>query len=188
MFSAVEYWRQRYAKGGKAGCGSIGRLKAHKVETVARLWRKYGLTDVLDLGAGNGEMWPELPQAVGGWLHYIPADPCTTPKTAWPPTCKRSAVLSLDVLFHLPDSELREYLALAFRLALRAVIIYAPDFDAPAGKYGRHVFLRKWTPIVASEYQQWRLAEVLPNAYPVVGAPTDDTSWSQWHVYLRGEP
>lgn len=63
------------------------------------------------------------------------------------------------------------------------MVIYASDQDAAGPPV--HVRHRAFTPWVAQERSDWRLAGTLANRYPYDPAEPDETSFADFHFFER---
>jgi ubiquinone/menaquinone biosynthesis C-methylase UbiE len=110
----MEYWEERYRKGGISGEGSLGEYRKWKWEIIDRYAKR--IDDVIDVGCGDLSFWEgrDLPN------HYVGIDISNTViernrKSRPNLTFLRSPaedylnigtariVLCLDVLFHIMD-------------------------------------------------------------------------------------
>jgi SAM-dependent methyltransferase len=195
---SADYWQARYVKGGHSGEGSYGRLAEFKAEFINEFVRKHGVESVLEFGCGDGN---QLKLAV--YPAYTGVD--VSPRSI--ETCRvlfsgdrgktffnaaeydnRSAdlVLSLDVIYHLvEDTVFESYMRQLFSAARRYVIIYSSN---SMGMFAEspHVRHREFTAWVAANEPGWKLAEMVPNRYPV-GVSSKETSFAHFFVYERAE-
>lgn len=156
----ANYWQHRYRRTGKgSGKGSTGPLLAWKADRINRAVQDLGVTSVLDIGCGDGQLASRLrvPDYLG--VDLAPAAVGMARRAARPKKFQkldetvepRDLHLSVDVMFHLvDDADYRSHLDLLFS-AHRYVIVHATDFDAP----GRpHVLHRHWTDDVPDGWTQ----------------------------------
>jgi len=94
--------------------------------------------------------------------------------------------LSLDVLYHLVEDEVRDaYLERLFQAGSRFVVIFSSDGPSPTfgAAHERH---RAFTPWVREHCPEWSLVEHIPNPYPMGNAGDDQqTSPADFFVFRR---
>ncbi len=191
------YWESRYAQGDNSGGGSYNNLALFKAEVINEFIRKNNISTVIEFGCGDGNQL-----SLAEYKEYIGFDVSETAIEL----CKKKFLndnsksflltedlhdqiaqltMSLDVIFHLVESEVfEEYMKNLFGAATDFVIIYASNFDKmPTLKYPhvRHWNFTKWVEENASE---WKLAEVIKNKYPFNG-DAKVSSFSDFYIYER---
>lgn len=96
---------------------------------------------------------------------------------------KADLALSLDVLFHLVEEEIfTNYLRHLFAAGDKYVLIYASNFDAPQQFHEKR---RRFTVWVEAYIPGWKLLEVIPNKYPFAANAADETSLSDFYIYVK---
>jgi SAM-dependent methyltransferase len=190
------YWERRYALGGDSGSGSAGLLARHKADTLNFFVKKNNIATVVELGCGDGQQAQLFdfqnytgldiaPSAVARCAEVFAHDDrkrfvLYAPDTFDAATVQAELTLSLEVIFHLTDSDLYEkYLRHLFATATRWVVIFAPNQPDTTGGIFPHVRLRAFLPDVARLAPQWCLAGHLDPP------PPEAHSWSTWWVFER---
>lgn len=177
MTSQTSYWNQRYSHGGTSGKGSRGEYAQIKADFVTKALDTYGITQILDLGCGDG--------VVANLIiadDYLGVDPSPyavalarvqAPQHTFSvnPPDPREAHLSMDVIRHLVNDEnYRRYMSALFS-ATKAVFVWSSDVNK---HWSWHERERRWTPDVPDG---WTLAE---KSLAFAG--------SRFYVYLKDEP
>jgi SAM-dependent methyltransferase len=176
--SAPLYWEQRYASGGTSGKGSRGTYAELKADLVNAALQTYGITEVLDIGSGDGVV-----AALVEAEDYLGVDISPTairlaqgrnPLKQFQlldDPAPREAHLSLDVLHHLVDDEdYRQHMALLFSARVLA-LVWAPAYsDEPTAAHSRH---RYWQDDVPPVWRPERTVIYNPGSF---------------HMFSRGGP
>lgn len=203
--NSSQYWKSRYSEGGNSGPGSYGRLAQWKAETINKLVAERKVQSVIEFGCGDGDQLrlASYPQYIG--LDIAPAAIRSCIQKFGDDASKsffaidtgamsdrlgrlRSEMsLSLDVLYHLVEDEVRDsYLTLLFDSATRHVVIYSSNgpLSVSTGVHERH---RAFTPWVQENRPDWNLEQHIPNPYPARTAQGagDETSPSDFFIYSR---
>ena len=190
------YWEQRYASGGSSGSGSYGAAAQWKAEVINAWVAERGITSVIDYGCGDGNQLSlaSYPRYLGldrsatavrrciarfaddPTKSFLAYDPATTADPAgW---LRADAALSLEVLFHLVEDDVREdYLRRLFAGAERYVVICSTD--GPVATQGPHERHQAFTPWVQAHAPQWQLVER-------VSPPAGVALASDLFLYQRG--
>ena len=193
---SADYWETRYAKGGRSGEGSYGRLAEFKAEFLNEFVQSHQVESVLEFGCGDGN---KLKLAV--YPTYLGVD--VSPRAI--ETCRRlfsgdhskkfvtandydgdmaDLVLSLDVIYHLvEDAVFENYMRQLFAAARKYVIVYGSNSSEMFAE-SPHVRHREFTAWVAAKEPGWKLAGITPNRYPL-GASGRETSFAHFLVYER---
>ena len=170
------YWEQRYASGGTSGAGSYGVAAQWKARVVNDWVGKFGITSVVDLGCGDGNQLTlaDYPRYLGldrsasaviSCIRKFHNDPSKSflrydPETTFDPAgwLKADAALSLEVIFHLVEDDIRDdYLRRLFASADQFVIICSSDrSDIAQEPHERH---QAFTPWVEKNAPGWTLME-----------------------------
>jgi SAM-dependent methyltransferase len=193
-FSSARYWERRYALGGHSGAGSYGRLARFKAGFLNGFMAANGVTDVLDLGCGDGHLLSllhpptytgvDVSRGVLGRLtarfpghRFVHFDDMAGEPAA-------DLTLSIDVIFHLiEDDVFHAYLRALFTKARRFVVIYASNVDLPWS--ASHVRHRRFSDTVARDFPDFALTAHIPNRYAFDPARPDQTSFADFFVYAR---
>ena len=191
-FDSAQYWEARYRANGTSGAGSAGHLALFKAEFVNAFVARNNVTDVLDLGCGDGHLLSllRIPNYTGVDVSATSLRRCAShyPRHRFmaphdlDDAFSADLTLSLDVVFHLvEDTVFVHYMRTLFAHARRFVLIYASNTDHhwPAP----HVRHRRFTEHVAASEPDWRLLAHIPNPYPYDPAQPDDTSFADFFVY-----
>ena len=193
-FSSSTYWDMRYRRGGNSGAGSYGRLAKFKAGFINAFAAANRVTDVIDLGCGDGNLLSML--RVDAYTgvdvsHAILADVSARfPGHRFVPFDRIEAepqadvALSIDVIFHLVEDDVfTRYMGALFAHAQRFVLIYASNIDLPWPS--PHVRHRRFSDHVAAHFPDWHLCAHVPNRHAFDPARPDDTSFADFFVYAR---
>jgi hypothetical protein len=201
-----EYWESRYASGGNSGAGSYGRLAEWKAEILNKIVADRRVASVIEFGCGDGAQlalaaYPSYigidvaPSAVRLCIERFRGDLSKSffaidPRAMSDPlgVLRAEMALSLDVLYHLVEDEVRDtYLTRLFQAATRYVVIYSSDGPAPT--HSAHERHRPFTPWVSANAREWRLVEQINNPYPMSTVRDDQlvTSPADFFVYARDD-
>lgn len=153
-FQTSAYWRTRYDRGASSGGGSRGAEATMKASLIDRVIDEVRPTSVLDFGCGDGYVSGLVTRSVPIWVAY---DPNVEGKDRRPSGIF-DLVLSLDVLFHLPnEDEYRAYLHALFGYAKRSVFVWSTNHDNAKGHH--HVLDRAW---LADAPKAWSVTWAIP--------------------------
>jgi SAM-dependent methyltransferase len=190
---SARYWEERYARGGTSGPGSYGVMAAFKADFLNAFVRQHDIRSVIEFGCGDGNQlslarYEEYygldvsERAIELCRRRFAGDASKRFGLMHDYRGERLALgLSLDVVFHLVEDDIfHHYMRVLFAAATRYVIIYAADQDVLDP--GPHVRHRRFSPWVAEQAQDWRLAQHVPNRYPWTGDPRTGTR-SEFFVY-----
>ena len=194
-----QYWEDRYKLGGTSGSGSYGRLAAFKADFLNALVREHEISSVVEFGCGDGAQLQlaKYPIYTGFDVSPKAIEICTTKfegNTTYDFYLVGSRnfyefdtadlALSLDVIYHLIEDDVFEtYMGKLFASAERFVVIYAYDFDKIYSS--RHERGRKFTGWIDVHAQDWTLMQKVPNPYPHDPSDPNNTSQSDFFVYIR---
>jgi hypothetical protein len=195
--STSGYWDRRYKSGGNSGPGSYNRLAQFKAEFLNRFVEEYQVTSVVEYGCGDGAQLglARYPDYTGVDISATAVKMCRDrfagdsskrflqlDATTQYPIVDLS--LSLDVVFHLvEDAVFEAYMRRLFESARRFVIIYSSNEDQEWT--GQHVRHRQFTRWIEENRRDWHLHFTLKNAYPYDPGDPDQTSFSDFHVFVR---
>lgn len=170
---SAQYWEKRYAAGGTSGAGSYGAAAEWKAGVVNRWLKENEITSVVDLGCGDGNQLAALdcPRYLGldvsrtavrlcaerfesdpskSFLRYDPE--ALFDRAGW---LRADAAMSLEVIFHLVESEVYEtYMRHLFAVADRYVIIC--NNSESGGRVAPHLRFRSFTDWVAENCGEWQ--------------------------------
>ncbi|WP_250865918.1 class I SAM-dependent methyltransferase [Caballeronia sp. INSB1] len=195
MFNSKSYWSERYRAGGTSGAGSYGRLAEFKAEVINGLVDKYGIDSVIEFGCGDGA---QLSRAVyQSYLGFDVADESIAMcRSAFGEDSTKAfrnvdqykheradLTLSLDVIFHLiEDDVFEQYMRRLFYSANRFVVVYSSNYD---GEWpDKHVKHRKFTDWVEKNHADFELVEHVPNRYPLLNDPQNET-FADFYVFKK---
>jgi SAM-dependent methyltransferase len=194
-FDSAEYWSERYRDGGHSGAGSYGRLAEFKAEVLNAFVARHAITTVIEFGSGDGAQLElaTYPRYVGYDVAERSLQLCRE-RFAGDPTKafvhtdayageQAELSLSLDVIYHLVEDPVFElYMTRLFDAGERFVIVYASNVDeATTASHVRH---RRFTDWVAAHRPEFTLVEHIPNRYPLVSDPAEE-SFADFFVFAR---
>jgi hypothetical protein len=195
-FNSSEYWDWRYKRGGNSGAGSYNRLAKFKADILNEFVQQHGIGTVIEFGSGDGSQLKlaKYPNYIGVDVsraaiertqalfsddptrQFIHLDDLPDDQTA-------ELVLSLDVIYHLVEDQVfQAHMDRLFSTSQRFVVIYASNFDRRDAMHVRH---RKFTTWVESNAIEFRLMQVIENAYPWDSRRSDDTSFADFFIYEK---
>ena len=202
-FSGSEhYWDTRYEGGGDSGAGSYGRLSRFKADTLNAFTKQHKVQSVIEFGCGDGHQLSlaHYPQYVGIDVSPKAIEMCkqrfqqdqtksfylydTQLFDIHSPLFVADLGLSLDVVYHLvEDNVFENYMRHLFAVARRYVIVYSSNWNGntPAA----HVRHRQFTSWIEEHALEWRLVNVINNAYPYDESQPDDTSFADFFIYAN---
>lgn len=197
----IDYWEQRYAKGGTSGDGSYGHLAEFKANVVNEFVKKHNIQSVIEFGCGDGNQL-KLAQ----YLQYIGLDVSVTAISIckkkfagdltksfflYQPFCfvdnaglfQADLALSLDVIYHLVEDDIYiAYMKHLFSAGQKFVIIYSCDFEDNNVKFSSHERPRNFTQYISENFSEWKLIRKVDNIYPYDPA-IGKGSWSDFYIY-----
>lgn len=196
-FSSAGYWEYRYGSGGTSGAGSYGRLALYKAAFLNDFFRRNKVKSAIEFGCGDGNQAALLKIAnyTGVDVSKSAIEACRARRLSkakysfhtyedLPAGEPREAALSIDVIFHLVETEVfRKYIADVFAAASKYVVVYSSNFDAPWP--ASHVKHRRFTDHVAEAHPDWSLCFMVANAFPYDGGDVDNTSFCDFFIYRR---
>jgi SAM-dependent methyltransferase len=196
---STDYWRRRYASGGRAGKGTYGRLGAFKAKVVNDFFLRERVTSAVDFGCGDGDQAAlftvarytgvDVSEAAiarakvqfdgrTGW-HFLTLEEAALNHP------RADASLSLDVIFHLVEDELFEHhMHRLFDAAERFVVIYSSNKTDSGSKQGR-IRHRVFTDWIAANASDWTLLQRIPNRFPRRPWAQRDRSFCDFYLYRR---
>ncbi len=154
-FHTSDYWKTRYDRGAGSGGGSRGAEAAMKASLIDRVIDEAQPQSVLDFGCGDGYVGALVTREVPRWIAYDP----NVAGLGRLPDGVFDLVLSLDVLFHLPnDEEYRAYMRSLFDYAAHYVLVWSTNHDNANGHH--HVLDRAWLADVPHGWTvKWAIGE-----------------------------
>ncbi|NYF51433.1 class I SAM-dependent methyltransferase [Tunturiibacter gelidoferens] len=193
--SSVDYWDQRYRKGGDSGAGSYNRLAEFKANFLNTFVEQHRISSVIEHGSGDGAQlklarYPSYtgvdisPKAVEICRTLFASDPTKRffEASLLPAGTVADLALSLDVIYHVVEDHVFDaYMQKLFASASRFVIVYSSNMERD-WPY-KHVHHRKFTEWVARNQPRWSLLSKTPNAYPYDPANPEETSFADFYVF-----
>lgn len=198
---SVEYWEERYRKGGTSGSGSYNRLAEFKAEVLNKFVAEHNITSVIEFGCGDGNQlsMAKYPSYIG--LDVAPSaialciekfnDDTTKSFFLYHSLAfkdnhqifKAQLSLSIDVIFHLVEDEIFEnYMHHLFDSADKFVIIYASNFNKNQMFHEKD---RNFTLWVENHRKDWKLVNKIDNIYPYDPADPDNTSKADFFLFSK---
>lgn len=193
-FKSAGYWEKRYKEGGNSGAGSYNHLAEFKADYINDFIGRFKIQKVIEFGCGDGNQLALLktPDYVGIDVSCSAVDTCRSKfesdptknfyySTEYHLSDKGDLVLSLDVIYHLIEDEVyRQYMSTLFDASRRYVMIYSSNFDS--GRISLHMRHRKFTDLIESKMQRWKLLEFKKNDFPYQGDYQKGT-YSDFYVF-----
>lgn len=171
-FDSHYYWEKRYVNGETSGLGSYGELAIYKAHVINEIVQEKGVKTVYEHGCGDGNnlrYYSSIEMYTGGDVSKTAIE--AREKEYEGQTnrnfvhlngesiireLRADLVLSLDVLYHLVDSEVFiSYIEDLFHMADKHVLIYAGDFTR--AQDGPHIRFREFTPYLSARFPCWIL-------------------------------
>lgn len=198
---SVQYWEERYKKGGTSGAGSYNRLAEFKAQVLNTFVENHNITSVIEFGCGDGNQLSlaKYPTYIG--LDVAPtaialcAEKFSTDKTKSfflynskaffdnHNLFKAGLSLSIDVIFHLVEDEIFEnYMHHLFNAAEKFVIIYASNYNLNQTFHEKD---RNFTSWVEINRKDWRLKEKIVNRYPYDPSYPENTSKADFYIFEK---
>ncbi len=198
-----DYWIRRYESAGNSGAGSYGRLADFKAEILNDFVTRKQVDSVIELGVGDGHQlslanYPRYigldiaPAALRHCISKFEGDQ-TKSFYLFDPSCSvdnaglfcANTALSLDVIYHLIEDDVFEaYMRSLFSLSRQYVVIYASN-DSMIQSDAQHVKHRCFTDWVGSRCPEWRLTDVVKNAFPFDTKRPGDTSFADFFFFEK---
>ncbi|WP_051199136.1 class I SAM-dependent methyltransferase [Butyrivibrio hungatei] len=201
---SANYWENRYKKGGNSGAGSYNRLADFKAEIVNGLIEDANISTVIEWGCGDGNQLSlmKYPQYIGYDVSKTAIELCkkkytndNTKQFYWTgdkifSPSMADMVVSLDVIFHLVEDDVFEdYMKKIFESCKKMLVIYSSNIDDNYVE-GNHCRNRKFTDWIQSHKQyseNWELYKYIKNKYPFDGIDGENTSISDFYIYVKKE-
>ncbi len=203
IFDVKKYWDVRYKSQRDSGSGSYGRLSRFKAEVINSFIKEHALTELLELGCGDGNQLGLLDIAMylGVDISQEALNICKekynneegkkflTYTELYDLNQQFECVVSLDVIYHLSDDNLYyTYLKDLFTSAKKYVIVYANStnyhcsgVDVNSG----YVLFRDFVKDVDHLYKEFTLIDIISNEYPFSSLMPDDTSFADFYIFER---
>lgn len=193
-----DYWNTRYKRGGTSGAGSYNRLAEFKADIINGFVKDNNIKTVLEWGCGDGNQlkYANYPQYIGLDISEKAIDICKelykndTSKEFFYigddsfKGFKAELVLSLDVIYHLVEDDVYEqYMNNLISSSSRYIIIYSCNEDEIQQKL-KHIRKRKFSTWMDENAAAWKLQTVIPNKYKYDPNDKNDTSWSDFYIYM----
>ncbi|MDD5507917.1 MAG: class I SAM-dependent methyltransferase [Bacteroidales bacterium] len=198
---SVNYWEERYAKGGTSGAGSYNRLAEFKAGVINSFILDHHIQTVLELGCGDGNqlLYAHYPKYIGLDVSVYAIRKCISlfkndftksfylyDSLAFMDNHKLFAcdlTLSLDVIFHLIEDEIFDsYMNHLFDHSNHYVIIYSSNCDTPQTFHERD---RKFSDWVEKNKKEWILIKMIENAYKNDQRDPMNASKSDFYIYEK---
>lgn len=198
---SVQYWEERYRKGGTSGSGSYNLLAEFKAQVLNTFVKDHNIKSVIEFGCGDGNQLSlaNYPSYIG--LDVAPsaisicAEKFSTDKTKSfflynskaffdnHQIFKVELSLSIDVIFHLVEDEIFEnYMQHLFDAADKFVIIYASNFNKNQMVHEKD---RNFTSWVENKRKDWNLLEKIDNMYPYDPSDPENTSKADFFIFSK---
>ena len=199
------YWRDRYRRGGTSGAGSAGELAHGKADVINEILKRRGVRSVIEFGCGDGTQLglgdyatyvglDVSPEAIRRCIDRYQHDP-TKSFFQYEPSAfhdrlgvmRADLAMSLDVLYHLTeDAVFDTHLVHLFGAGERFVLVFSDDVDRSSDV--AHIRHRRFTPVVAERFPDWRLVE--RHEHPLAGdaAVPETALFSSFFLYERAHP
>jgi len=196
-FNSKNYWDERYVSGGNSGEGSYGRLAMFKAEVINNFIDKNKINTVLELGCGDGNqlLLFKTPKYIGLDVSKKSIELCKKQFESdksksfflYEPEYfidglnifKADLTMSLDVIYHLVENETFEkYMHDLFTCSNKYAMIYASNTDKQNSYQSQHVFHRKFSDWIETNFQNWKLLEKIKNKYP-------HESFADFYIYEK---
>lgn len=196
IFSSVDYWENRYQKGGNSGAGSYGDFSIFKSKFINDFVSKNNIGSVIEFGCGDGNQL-----SLAKYNKYIGIDVSNTIVNS----CRlkfsqdfskkfmtyneynlesADLSLSLDVIFHLVEQNIfEEYMNRLFASSRRYVIIYSSNTNDSISPKVPHIKHRRFSDWIDLHEPGWRLLQYLPNSFPYKSDGTG--TFADFYVYGR---
>ena len=194
--NSTQYWIERYRHGGTSGAGSTGRLNIFKSGLLNSIIQKYEIESVIDFGCGQGAILELL--EVNEYLGYDPSieviqslkDKYSTDLSKafehdFKKIGRKELVISFDVIYHLvEDSVYKQYMKSLFHFSTSYVLIYSSNTNRQDSIYAtaphvKHRFFEETLP------DDFTLLEKHENLFPYSPNDPEQTSWSDFYLYMR---
>lgn len=192
------YWIERYQCGGKSGMGSYNQLAEFKAEILNRFVSKKEIDSIIEYGCGDGNQLKlyNIPNYLG---FDISPDVIAICQKLFSNDANKSfkmineysnetadLTLSIDVIYHLIEDQVyHNYMHRLFDSAQKFVVIYSSNTDNNSIFDGAHIKHRKFTDWVDRCKPEWKLANHIPNRYPLEHHQKKNGSLSDFYIYEK---
>lgn len=160
-FNYKEFWEHRYSTGGNSGLGSAVGHVEFKVDIINKLIRDKDISDILELGCGDGRTcslytgyksytgYDISPTIISKCQSTFSDNNTMTFVTCLDELSTFDLTLSLDVLYHIiNDDDYKQYLTTLFSKTTKCVGIFSSNFYEP--RITRHIQHRRVTDDIES--------------------------------------
>lgn len=193
-----QYWEDRYRSGRSSGSGSYGRLAKFKADFLNNFVAANDIHSVVEFGCGDGAQLAlaEYPDYVGFDVSPLALEICrkkfrTEGRYRFFHTDVSleeegifDLAISLDVIYHLVEDDVfHDYMYRLFQSSHRWVVIYAYNFEKPAGP--RHERGREFLSWCENNARAWDLQQIVKNAYPYDPNNKGRTSHADFYVFKK---
>jgi 2-polyprenyl-3-methyl-5-hydroxy-6-metoxy-1,4-benzoquinol methylase len=193
---STRYWIERYANGGNSGAGSSGNLNIFKSEYLNSIIQKYRIESVLDFGCGQGAILEFLdvnkylgfdpsPEVIKFLRQEYATDSTKEFQYNTETLESKELVISFDVIFHLiEDAVYENYMKSMFSFSTKYVLIYSSntnrtDLEYATAPHVKHRIFQKDIP------REFSLLEQHQNLFPYSSDNPEQTSWSDFYLYVK---
>ena len=187
FISSENFWEKRYKQGGNSGAGSYGIHAEFKASVINEFVRTHNISSVIEYGCGDGNQlsYSKYPSYIGFDVSPKAIEICQS-KFRNDRTKsfklmssrndeKADLTLSLEVIFHLVESDVYEsYMDILFGSSDQYVIIFSSNFDTPQHYHEKDRMFSKW---VERNKPDWHLLDLIPNI---------NNGKSDFYIYQRG--
>lgn len=192
-----DYWDSRYEGGGSSGDGSRGILAQFKAEFLNRFVSENGIEEVIEWGCGDGgqlqlanyesylglDISPRVIEKCRALFRDDPAKSFGLVKEY--DGEKRELAISLDVIYHLVESEVfRNYMEALFASSMKFVVIYSSNTNTQSVGQGGHVRHRKFSDWIQENRPEWEQVDFVGNEHPYSG-DSQTGSFADFYVYQK---
>jgi SAM-dependent methyltransferase len=199
-FSSSDYWKRRYAGGGNSGPGSYAHLAIFKSQILNAFVAEHDCSTVVEFGCGDGNQlrYAKYPAYTG---YDVSSEAIAICRNLFVDDPSKQfhllddydggtadLALSLDVIFHLVESDVfEEYMQRLFDASHRFVCIYSSNTDDQLGEKAPHVKHRRFSEWITRKRPDWRLFRNVKNPYSYSGDHRL-TSFSDFYFFSRCTP
>jgi hypothetical protein len=183
-------WENRYKTNGNSGAGSYGVLCEYKAKFINKFIIDNNCKNMIEFGSGDGNQMSyfEVQKYTGIDIsehiinickkkyNHLSNKKFITYAEYHKMSSKFDLSLSLDVIYHLVDDNIYiKYMNYLFNSTNKFVIIYSTNWDDKENN-GSHVYHRKFTKYIDTNFKNAKLIYHEPNKYPSL-------STAEFYVY-----
>jgi len=196
-FSSSKYWDDRYKNNGNSGTGSYGQLAEYKADIINKFVSDKKINSIIEFGCGDGNQLSllKVPLYTGYDVSFsiieklkkVYSDSAHKKfyhMSDYDKNLKADLTLSLDVLYHLIENNVyKEYMQKLFDASDKYVIIYSCHRNDIVKDL--HIKYRTFLSWILHNKQEWKLINVIENAYPYNRENPSATSWSDFYIFEK---